>query len=276
LSAADCARILNRPATQGARYDRRDNRGYTNQRGDFQQLLSRFVSRIRKPGEIEGERMRDSGKERSKPVDMFPMFLKLEGRRVLVAGAGRIGEEKISGLLRSGGKVRVVAPQATRRVREWARAGKIIWEAREFRPADLEGAFLVVAATSSPELHEKIYGEARRRGVLCNIVDDPAHCDFYYPSVVRRGALQIAISTSGQSPALAQRLRKELESAFGAEYGEWIQKLGEERKRLMMVKISSEQRRKLLHRLASERGLEEFLREREGERARGRRRRSSS
>jgi precorrin-2 dehydrogenase / sirohydrochlorin ferrochelatase len=215
--------------------------------------------------------MRDSRNKGSKPVDMFPMFLKLEGRRVLVVGAGRIGEEKIGGLLRSGGKVRVVAPQATRRVHGWARARKIIWEAREYRPADLEGAFLVVAATSSTELHKRINQEARRRGVLCNIVDDPGHCDFYYPSVVRRGALQIAISTSGQSPALAQRLRKELESEFGPEYEAWIEKLGEERKRLMTARMSPERRRKLLHRLASKRGLEEFLSERKRIRARRRR-----
>jgi precorrin-2 dehydrogenase / sirohydrochlorin ferrochelatase len=220
--------------------------------------------------------MQKPEKEKIKPVNLFPMFLKLEGRRLLVVGAGRIGEEKISGLLRSGAKVRVVAPQATRRVHGWARAGKIQWESRAFRATDLSGAFLVVAATSSPALHKKIYWEARRRGVLCNIVDDPAHCDFYYPSVVRRGPLQIAISTSGQSPALAQRLRKELEDDFGPEYGAWIEKLGEARKKLLTARISPERRRKLLHRLASERGLEEFLREREGKSARKRHGRRSA
>ena len=191
-------------------------------------------------------------------ADLFPLFLKLEGRRVLVVGAGKIAEGKIAGLLGSGARIRVVAPEATPRVRQWARAGKVSWEARRFRAGDLTGAFLVVAATSSAA-HEKIFREARRRGVLCNVVDDPPHCDFYYPSVVRRGALQIAISTSGESPALAQRLRKELEKKFGREYEAWIRKLGEERKKLMSAVISPERRRKLLHQLASESGLEEFL-----------------
>jgi precorrin-2 dehydrogenase/sirohydrochlorin ferrochelatase len=193
-------------------------------------------------------------------MDLFPIFLKLEGRRSLVVGAGAIGEEKIGGLLRGGAEVRVVAPQATPRVRSWARAGKILWDVRAFRPADLISTFLVIAATSSPALHKKIYREARRRGVLCNLVDDPAHCDFYYPSVVRSGPLQIAISTSGQSPALAQRLRKELNSVFGPEYGAWLVELGKKREKLRSVNIPPESRRKLLHRLASHRAFEEFLR----------------
>jgi siroheme synthase-like protein len=118
----------------------------------------------------------------------------------------------------------------------------------------------VVAATSSPDLHAKIYRQAQRRGVLCNAVDDPEHCDFYYGSVVRRGALQIAISTAGLSPALAQRLRKKLEKEFGAEYEEWLKELGKIRERLFAKKITAERRRALLHELASEASFEEFLR----------------
>jgi precorrin-2 dehydrogenase/sirohydrochlorin ferrochelatase len=128
-------------------------------------------------------------------MPLFPAFLKLNGRRCLVIGAGRVAEEKIESLLRAEADVRVVAPAATDRVRGWARAGKIRWDARKFRSSDLKDIFLVVAATSSPALHARIFREARRRGVLCNVVDDPAHCDFYYGAVVRRGALQIAIST---------------------------------------------------------------------------------
>ncbi len=126
----------------------------------------------------------------------------------------------------------MVAPQATDSVRAWARAKKIRWEPRKFRPADLKGVFLVVASTSSSALHAKIYRLARRHAVLCNVVDDPAHCDFYYGAVVRRGELQIAISTGGHSPALAQRLRKKLEREIGAEYEHWLKKLGAARKRL--------------------------------------------
>jgi len=190
---------------------------------------------------------------------LFPAFLKLAGRRCLVVGAGPVAEEKIEGLLRAGAEVRVVAPSATRRIRELARKRKIHWHERVFRAPDLGGALLVVAATSSPSLHAQIYRLAQRRGVLCNVVDDPEHCDFYYGSVVRRGELQIAISTGGHSPALAQRLRKEMEKKFGAEYKEWLKELGKIRKRLFAKKVTPERRRALLHGLASEASFEEFL-----------------
>ena len=190
---------------------------------------------------------------------LFPAFLKLAGRRCLVVGAGPVAEEKIEGLLRAGAEVRVVAPEATRRIRELARKRKIRWDERVFRAPDLGGALLAVAATSSPSLHAQIYRLAQRRGVLCNVVDDPEHCDFYYGSVVRRGELQIAISTGGHSPALAQRLRKEMEKKFGAEYKEWLKELGKIRKRLFAKKITPERRRALLHGLASEASFEEFL-----------------
>jgi precorrin-2 dehydrogenase / sirohydrochlorin ferrochelatase len=99
----------------------------------------------------------------------------------------------------------VIALEAAEAVHEWAKAGKITLELRAFAPGDLDGAFLAVVATASPALNESIYREAQRRGVLCNVVDVPEFCDFYYPAVVRRGDLQIAISTSGQSPSLAQK-----------------------------------------------------------------------
>jgi precorrin-2 dehydrogenase/sirohydrochlorin ferrochelatase len=195
-------------------------------------------------------------------MSLFPAFLKLSGRRCLVVGAGPVGEEKIEGLLRAGAEIRVLAPRATPRVRALARAGKIRWEPRQFRTSDLRGIFLLVAATSSAKLHEKIYRQARRRAVLCNIVDDPPYCDFYYGAVVQRGSLQIAISTSGRSPALAQRLRKQLEKQFSQEYELWLEELGAAREKLFTEPIDPERRRRLLHRLASQRSLEGFLRRR--------------
>jgi precorrin-2 dehydrogenase / sirohydrochlorin ferrochelatase len=195
-------------------------------------------------------------------MPLFPAFLKLTGRRCLVVGAGPVAQEKIESLLRAGARVRVVAPHATDSVRAWARAKKIRWAPRKFRPPDFKGVFLVVAATSSPALHQKIYRQARRRAVLCNVVDDPAHCDFYYGAVVRRGELQIAISTGGHSPALAQRLRKKLEREIGADYAHWLRKLGAARKRLFAKSLSPARRRALLHSLASEISFERFLRRR--------------
>src|SRR5713226_4659678 len=104
-------------------------------------------------------------------MSLFPMFLKLDGRRCLVVGAGTVAEAKVESLLAAAASVRVVAPKAAPRVREWAREGRIEWEAREYKPADFAGMFLVIAATGSSALHDDIYAEARSRGVLCNAVD---------------------------------------------------------------------------------------------------------
>ena len=193
---------------------------------------------------------------------LFPMFLKLAGRRCLVVGAGTVGESKIVSLLDAEATVRVVAPEATPQVQSWAAAGQIEWVARPCEPGDLDSMFLVIAATSSPELHEQIFAEARRRGVLCNVVDVPELCDFYYPAVAQRGVLQIAVSTGGQSPALAQRLRKELEEQFGPEYEAWLEQLGEERAKLFAAAMDPEERKRLLHDLASADAFKSFLRKR--------------
>jgi precorrin-2 dehydrogenase/sirohydrochlorin ferrochelatase len=184
-------------------------------------------------------------------MTLFPMFMKLEGRSCLVVGAGAIGEPKIESLLTSGASVRVIAPQVSPAVAEWARAGAIAWEAREFKATDLDGVFLVIAATSSREVNGAIFHEAQQRNVLCNVVDDPEYCDFYYPAVVRRGDLQLAISTNGHSPALAQRIRRELEIQFGSEYGDWLEELGKIRQQLFASGMNPDERRRLLHELAS-------------------------
>ena len=189
---------------------------------------------------------------------LFPAFLKLDGRESLVVGAGRVGQSKIEGLLATGAAITVVSPRATGTVEAWARASRLRWRAREFQPSDLEGIFLAVVATSLPELNERVFQEARRQRVLCNVVDDPARCDFYYPAVVRRGALQIAVSTNGRSPALAQRLRKKLEREFNPAYEAWTEELGRERQRLFAEPMDPGERRRLLHKIASSESLERF------------------
>jgi siroheme synthase-like protein len=183
---------------------------------------------------------------------LFPLFLKLEGRRCLVVGAGLVAESKIQSLLDAGAEVHVVAPKATAGIRRWADTGVIVWEQRAFSQDDLAGAVLVITATSSPEINEAVFQEARRRGVLCNSVDDPNRCDFYYGALVRRGDLQIAISTAGRSPALAQRLRLRLEAQFGPEYGRWLDQLGRIRQHLLKSNMNPEERKAVLHRLASQ------------------------
>jgi precorrin-2 dehydrogenase / sirohydrochlorin ferrochelatase len=186
---------------------------------------------------------------------LFPMFLKLEGKRCLVVGAGKVGEPKIGGLLDNGAHIIVVAPDATEAVKQWALEGKITLELRGFIVDDLEGISLAVVATASRNLNEFIYREAQRRGVLCNVVDVPDICDFYYPAVVRRGDLQIAISTNGQSPSLAQKLRQQLERQFGAAYGPWVAELGETRKLVLASDLDAQQKSALLHSLASRQAL---------------------
>lgn len=194
-------------------------------------------------------------------TSLFPMFLKLEGRQCLVVGAGKIGEPKIGGLLGTGARIRVVALDASPTVREWARAGKIELELRAFLAEDLDGAFLAVVATNSRSLNERVYHEAQRRGVLCNVVDVPELCDFFYPAVVHRGDLQIAISTAGQSPSLAQKIRQQLEKQFGPGYAAWVAELGETRRLILASDLDKERKLELLHTLASREALEAALAE---------------
>jgi precorrin-2 dehydrogenase/sirohydrochlorin ferrochelatase len=192
---------------------------------------------------------------------LFPMFLKLEGKRCLVVGAGKVGEPKIAGLIDTGAAIHVIAMEASEAVREWAKAGKIVLELRAFRADDLRDVFLAVVATASRDLNESIYREAQRRGTLCNVVDVPDYCDFYYPAVVRRGDLQIAISTNGQSPSLSQKLRQQLERQFGEGYAHWVAELGATRKLVLASNLSPERKRELLHSLASREALKAALAE---------------
>ncbi len=195
-------------------------------------------------------------------TNLFPIFMKLEGRQILVVGAGPIGEQKIAGLLETGARIRVVAIEATPAVREWARSARIELELRPFHNDDLPGAFLVVVATASRSLNERIYHEAQRLGILCNVVDVPDLCDFYYPSIVRRGDLQIAVSTAGQSPSLAQKIRQQLEKQFGPGYAAWVAELGETRKLILSSDLDKESKLNLLHSLASREAVEAALTER--------------
>ena len=183
-------------------------------------------------------------------MSLFPIFVKLEGRPVLLVGAGPVGESKVGGLLSAGAVVTVVAPDATPVIRKLADDGKLVWRQREFNPNDLNGVALVVAAVPR-EVARAVYEEAQIRNVLVNSVDDPDNCDFYYPAVVNRGDLQIAISTAGHSPALAQRIRIELEQQFGPGYEAWIRQLGEARRELFASDMNPDERKRKLHDIAA-------------------------
>jgi precorrin-2 dehydrogenase/sirohydrochlorin ferrochelatase len=191
---------------------------------------------------------------------LFPVFLKLAGKRCLIVGAGKTAEQKVPALLASGATVSIVAPVATPKIQSWVRDEKIFWIKRRFDSHDLDGMFMAVVATSSKTVNRAVFQEAQRHNILCNVVHDRGFCDFYYPAVVRRGPLQIAISTAGHSGALAQRLREELENQFGPEWEGWLAWLGEARKSLYDDPLSPRRRRTMLHKLAARKNQEEFFR----------------
>ncbi len=178
------------------------------------------------------------------------MFLKLEGKRCLVVGAGPIGLEKVDSLLRCGAHIRVIAPEAVARLQQLHVEGQIEWSARVFIAEDAAGCDLIIAATGDREVNRAVFAEASRRSILCNTADDPPLCDFFFASIVRRGDLQIAISTAGQSPALAQRLRREIDAQLPADLGTWLDALGDLRREVLHAMPAGPERKALLHELA--------------------------
>jgi siroheme synthase-like protein len=193
----------------------------------------------------------------ARPV-LFPLFLKLEGQRCLVVGGNAEVAGKIPALLASGARVRVVSPQVTDGIRQLAEENKVQWEPRAFTPADLNHVTLVIALDDDDALNELVYREATSRGVLCNVVDQPERCHFYYPAVVRRGQLQIAISTGGLSPALASQIRRDLDDQFEPAYTGWVEALGNAREQVLRKHPRSAHRTKLLQRIASRRAFASF------------------
>ncbi len=169
---------------------------------------------------------------------MYPVNLVVEGRPCLVVGGGRVAAHKVRGLRRCGAEVHVVAPEVSDEVR--AQAG-VTWEERPYAAPDLEGRRLVIAATDDPAVNEAVYRDAEAAGVWINGADDPAHCSFTLPSVVRRGDLLLTVSTGGRSPALAVWLREKLEAEIGPEYAVLLDLLAAERESIRASGRSSEQ-----------------------------------
>ena len=189
----------------------------------------------------------------------FPIFALLVSRRCVIVGGGRVGTSKAVDCVAAGGRVIVIAPRASSRIRQLAKAGRLVWHPRTFRARDVNRAFLVVAATDLPRVNQSVFASARASGALCNVVDDPEHCDFFYPAVVHRGPLQIAISTSGRSPALAHRLRVQLERQFGPEYAQWVEHVGALRRKLLARKLPPDRKRELLEELVAPEAFTEWV-----------------
>lgn len=185
-------------------------------------------------------------------MSLFPIFLKLTARPCIVVGAGNLAESKIQSLRSAEASVTVIAPWASPAIEELAATGEVTWHQRPFADGDiLADTFLVVTATDVPAVNRAVYLEATSKSIMCNAVDDPPYCDFYFPSIVKRGDLQIAISTAGDSPALAQRLRKEINAALPMDMGAWLAELGNLRREVLQLEPLNEQRKQLLHTLAT-------------------------
>jgi precorrin-2 dehydrogenase / sirohydrochlorin ferrochelatase len=167
----------------------------------------------------------------------YPVNLVLDGRRCLVVGGGRVALRKVEGLLDCGAEVTVVAPRIDRELRE--RPGVTVAE-RPWEPGDMDGMWLVIAATDDPSVNRAVYEEGQRTGIWVNGADDPANCAFTLPSVVRRGDLQVTVSTGGRSPALATWLRRRLEGEIGPEYAVLLDLLASERDGLKAAGKSTE------------------------------------
>lgn len=160
---------------------------------------------------------------------VYSIALVLDGKRVLVAGGGKIAIEKIDALLFTGAAITVVSPEVAPSIAELAAAGSITLHRREYQPGDLDGAFLAIAATDDRAVNARIVTEARAERILTQAVDDIPYCDFFAVAVVRRGDLQLGISTNGRSPAFARWMRERLDADLPAEYGDLLDVLGEVR-----------------------------------------------
>jgi precorrin-2 dehydrogenase/sirohydrochlorin ferrochelatase len=152
------------------------------------------------------------------PMSYFPIYLDMAGRRCLVVGGGAVAERKIASLLEAGAKVTVISPDATETVARWSKNNSIQFLARRYQRGDVKGHELVFVATNDGSVNAQVHQDGKNQGVWVNAADDPEHCDFILPSVLRRGDLTVAISSGGNSPALARTIREELEIYFTQEY----------------------------------------------------------
>lgn len=197
----------------------------------------------------------------------YPVFLNLEGKRVVVIGGGEVAERKVSSLLGCGALVTVISPEVTPVLETLARSDAVLLHRRRYAAGDCGGTFLVFCATDDPVLHKAVWADAQQAGVLVNTADQPALCDFITPAVVQRGDLTVAISTSGKSPALGARLRRRLSRLLGPEYGELLELLAEVRPEIRN-RIFDIERRKEIHYKILRSGVLGLLRRRDREGAR--------
>jgi precorrin-2 dehydrogenase / sirohydrochlorin ferrochelatase len=179
----------------------------------------------------------------------YPVFLDLQNIPCLVIGGGQVGERKVKTLQSCTAKVYLISRELTPYLGEEVRQGRIDLLAQDYRTEFLTGKFLVIGATDDQILNEKIGREARDLGILCNIVDKPQECNFILPSLISRGDLTIAVSTAGKSPALAKKIRQDLERVFPEIYGFYLELLGQIRNEILGRKMSQQENQKIFQNL---------------------------
>lgn len=184
-------------------------------------------------------------------TNLYPVYMNIENLLCLVVGGGKVAERKIGSLLEAEAKVKVVSPKVTPMIREWALRGKLELLKRDYQTSDLSGAYLVFAATNNNEVNHMVAEDSKNRNLIVNIADAPKDSSFFVPSVIRRGKLTIAVSTSGASPLLAARIRRQLELQFGQEYQEFLDILTDIRQEVLANVQDIEQRKKIFRDLVN-------------------------
>ena len=178
----------------------------------------------------------------------YPAFIDLRGKQCIVVGGGKVAERKVAALLRSGAKVTVISPFVTGVLADYSKRKRIKHVKRKYRKGDLEDAFIVIAATSDGRVNQEVSLDAP---CLLNVVDAPELANFIVPSVIKRGLLALAVSTSGSSPALAKSIRKELELLYSKEFGLFVDFLGKQRKKALIDIADDGIRERLMKQIAA-------------------------
>jgi precorrin-2 dehydrogenase/sirohydrochlorin ferrochelatase len=182
----------------------------------------------------------------------YTISLDLFQKDCLVVGGGQVAERKVRSLLECGARVKVISPEITPGLGKLAAEGLILYREGFYQDIDLTGVFLVIGATDSEEVNRRVADDCAARNLVVNIVDDPGKGNFFVPAVVRRGALTIAVSTEGKSPMLARKIREELERAYGPQFSEFLELLGQLRERVINNETNEQKKRNLLEELVSE------------------------
>ncbi len=182
----------------------------------------------------------------------FPVFLNLQGRLCVVSGGGKVAERKVRSLLNAGARVKVVSPELTASLSRLQKSGKIEYQGRFFRTGDLRGAFLAIAATDDRKANDLVFRQGLKQRIPVNVVDEPGQSSFIVPSVVKQGDLLLAISTSGQSPALAKALRQKLQKEIGPEFSFWLKLLAAVRRKILPLGFGQKRKQAIFRQLAGD------------------------